>query len=179
MAEKKAIIIFSNAVAFDSDSKFGKKCATFAQADVNGLETLVASYGKSAASCDEAVKALEAGEACVYTKDGNIDVILENVDRRTLVVVVSDKGVAFWGHGVNNKAGAVNRAVNAQDIYVTVANITDLPITAECTGAVLYQMMKDPNLKISEINKLKEAISRMESVIARDNREPWDKHDCA
>ena len=40
-------------------------------------------------------------------------------------------------------------------------------------------MMKDPNLKISEINKLKEAISRMESVIARDNREPWDKHDCA
>ena len=105
--------------------------------------------------------------------------LLENVDRRTLVVVVSDKGVAFWGHGVNNKAGAVNRAVNAQDIYVTIANITDLPITAECTGAVLYQMMKDPNLKISEINKLKEAISRMESVIARDNREPWDKHDCA
>ncbi len=179
MAEKKAIIIFSNAVAFDADSKFGKKCATFAQADVNGLETLVASYGKSAASCDEAVKAVEAGDPCVYTKDGNIDVILENVDRRTLVVVVSDKGAAFWGHGVNNKAGAVNRAVNAQDIYVTIANITDLPITAECTGAILYQMMKDPNLKISEINKLKEAISRMESVIARDNREPWDKHDCA
>ncbi len=139
----------------------------------------MASYGKSAASCDEAVKAVEAGDPCVYTKDGNIDVILENVDRRTLVVVVSDKGVAFWGHGVNNKAGVVNRAVNAQDIYVTIANITDLPITAECTGAILYQMMKDPNLKISEINKLKEAISRMESVIARDNREPWDKHDCA
>ena len=94
-------------------------------------------------------------------------------------MVVSGKGVAFWGFGVNNKAGAVNRAATAQDIYVTIANIVDLPITAECTGAILYQMMKDPNLKISEINKLKEAISRMESVIARDNREPWDKHDCA
>lgn len=179
MAEKKAIIIFSNAVAFDADSKFGKKAATFANADTAGLETLVAGYGKSAATCDEAVKALEAGESCVFTHDGNIDAVLDSVDRRTLVVVVSDKGVAFWGHGVNSKAGAVARSVNAQDIYVTVAYITDLPVTAECTGGVLYQMLKDPNLKIAEINKLKEAIARMESVIARDNREPWDKHDCA
>lgn len=179
MAEKKAIIVFSNAVTIDPDSKFGKKSATFAKADINGLEALVATYGKSAATCDEAVKAAEAGEACVYTKDSNLDAVLDGVDRKTLVVVVSDKGVAFWGFGVNNKAGAISRAANAQDIYVTIANIVDLPITAECTGAILYQMMKDPNLKISEINKLKEAISRMESVIARDNREPWDKHDCA
>ncbi len=179
MAEKKVIVIFSDAVTVDPDSKFGKKSAIFAQADVNGLEALVATYGKSAVTCDEAVKAVETSEACVYTKDSNLDAVLDNVDRKTLVVVVSSKGVAFWGFGVNNKAGAVSRAINAQDIYVTIANIVDLPITSECTGAILYQMMKDPNLKISEINKLKEAISRMESVIARDNREPWDKHDCA
>ena len=39
--------------------------------------------------------------------------------------------------------------------------------------------MKNPNLKLEEIKKLKEALVRMESVIQRDNREPWDKHDCA
>ena len=32
---------------------------------------------------------------------------------------------------------------------------------------------------LEEIKKLKEALVRMESVIQRDNREPWDKHDCA
>ena len=45
--------------------------------------------------------------------------------------------------------------------------------------AEIYQVMKNPNLKLEEIKKLKEALVRMESVIQRDNREPWDKHDCA
>lgn len=179
MADKKAIIIFSNAISFDTDSKLGKKAATFANADITGLEPLIASYAKKVENAQKAVEAVEAGDVCVYTDDSNIDVIIDAVDRRTLVVVISDKGVAFWGHGVNSKAGAIARAINAQDIYVTIANITDLEITSECTGAILYQMLKDPNLKIAEINKLKEAIARMESVIARDNREPWEKHDCA
>ena len=70
-------------------------------------------------------------------------------------------------------------AVNAQDIAVTIATIADLPIDEDCTGAIIYQVMKNPNLKLEEIKKLKEALVRMESVIQRDNREPWDKHDCA
>ena len=80
---------------------------------------------------------------------------------------------------MNAKAGSVARAVNAQDIAVTIAAITDLPIDETCTGAIIYQVMKNPNLKLDEIKKLKEALVRMESVIQRDNREPWDKHDCA
>ena len=34
-------------------------------------------------------------------------------------------------------------------------------------------------MKLEEIGKLKEALTRMEGALARDNREPWDKHDCA
>ena len=59
------------------------------------------------------------------------------------------------------------------------ATIADLPVGEACTGAIIYQVMKNPNLKLEEIKKLKEALVRMESVIQRDNREPWDKHDCA
>ncbi|MFQ8735889.1 MAG: hypothetical protein ACLSAH_07520 [Bilophila wadsworthia] len=83
------------------------------------------------------------------------------------------------GLAVNPKAGIVGRAVNAQDIAVTIATIADLPVDEDCTGAIIYQVMKNPNLKLEEIKKLKEALVRMESVIQRDNREPWDKHDCA
>ena len=104
---------------------------------------------------------------------------LEAADRRTLVVVAAADGVAFYGLAVDSKAGAVARAVNAQDIAVTIATIADLPVSAQCTGGIIYQAMKNPNLKLDEIRKLKEALVRMESVIQRDNREPWDKHDCA
>ncbi|MBD5641311.1 MAG: hypothetical protein HDQ91_02685 [Desulfovibrio sp.] len=54
-----------------------------------------------------------------------------------------------------------------------------MPIGPDCEAAVLYQVLKDPNLKLNEIIKLQEALARMESVIERNNREPWDKHDCA
>ncbi len=46
-------------------------------------------------------------------------------------------------------------------------------------AGVIYQVLKDPNLKFNELIKLQEALARMGSVIERNNREPWDKHDCA
>ena len=67
---------------------------------------------------------------------------LEAADRRTLVVVVSASGTAFYGLAVNPKAGIVGRAVNAQDIAVTIATIADLPVDEDCTGAIIYQVMK-------------------------------------
>lgn len=53
---------------------------------------------------------------------------------------------------------------------MTIATIADLPVDEACTGAIIYQVMKNPNLKLEEIKKLKEALVRMESVIQRDNR---------
>ena len=93
--------------------------------------------------------------------------------------MAASNGVAFYGLAINGKAGVVERAVTAADVALTIATIADLAIDGSCTAAVIYQVMKNPNLKLDEIKKLKEAIARMESVINRDNREPWDKHDCA
>ena len=80
---------------------------------------------------------------------------------------------------MNKKAGTIERNVVAADVIATICYVADLPVPADCTGAVLYQALKDPDMKLKEVAKLKEAISRMEVALQRDNREPWDKHDCA
>ena len=100
--------------------------------------------------------AFEADAALVIVEGADaLALALEAADRRTLVVVVR------FRHGllrlaVNPKAGIVD-AVNAQDIAVTIATIADLPVDEDCTGAIIYQVMKNPNLKLEEIKKLKEA----------------------
>ena len=105
---------------------------------------------------------------------------LDKLKKKAAVLPHADAaGLKELAVAVNAKAGTVGRAVNAQDIAVTIATIADLPVDESCTGAIIYQVMKNPNLKLEEIKKLKEALVRMESVIQRDNREPWDKHDCA
>jgi hypothetical protein len=35
-------------------------------------------------------------------------------------------------------------------------------------------VLKETNLKLNEFIKLKEALTRMETALQRDNREPWD-----
>lgn len=176
MAEKKAILVL-NASA---DSL--KKAVLLPNANCNGLAEAAEALGAVKAEADGIAALFEApGETAFVLAEGDaaLAAAVEAADRRTLIVVANDSGAAFQGLAINAKAGSVDRAVNAQDIAVTIATIADLPITEACTGAIIYQVMKNPNLKLDEIKKLKEAISRMESVIQRDNREPWDKHDCA
>ena len=149
-------------------------------ADAAGLKDLAVALGGVCAGASGIKAAFEADAALVIVEGADaLAPALEAADRRTLVVVASASGTAFYGLAVNPKAGIVGRAVNAQDIAVTIATIADLPVGEACTGAIIYQVMKNPNLKLEEIKKLKEALVRMESVIQRDNREPWDKHDCA
>ena len=104
---------------------------------------------------------------------------LDAANRRTVIVLAGKSGAAFHGMSINSKVGEINRQADADDIVLTVANLVDVPIGDDCEARVLYQVFKDPNLKLNEIIKLQEAIARMESVLERNNREPWDKHDCA
>ena len=182
MAEKKAIFVVLPSVALSDSSevldKLKKKAALLPNADIAGLEDMALALGGKKVEA----AALEGAEDALLVVQGDEAVLaaaLEAADRRTLVVVAATDGLAFYGLAVDSKAGSVARAVNAQDIAVTIATIVDLPISADCTGGIIYQAMKNPNLKLDEIKKLKEALVRMESVIQRDNREPWDKHDCA
>ena len=182
MAEKKAILLMLPSVALSGASealdKLKKKAVLLANADSAGLEALGLELGGKKVEA-AALKGAEDALLVVQGDEAALAAALEAADRRTLVVVAAADGVAFYGLAVDSKAGAVARAVNAQDIAVTIATIADLPVSAQCTGGIIYQAMKNPNLKLDEIRKLNEALVRMESVIQRDNREPWDKHDCA
>ena len=93
--------------------------------------------------------------------------------------VGSLKGL-FVMHGPGLKKGyRLQRNMWLNDVAATVCYLLDLPVPEQCEGAVLYQAFKDPNFKLKEINKLRDALGRMETAVARQEREPWDKHDCA
>ena len=186
MAEKKAILVLADSLDLnasgDTLDALRKKAALLPHADCAGLAAVAEKLGAvkpDASGIQAALDGTKEDSVLVMVEGDALAAALEAADRRTLVIVATGKGAAFYGLAINAKAGTVERAVNAQDIAVTIATIADLPVDENCTGAIIYQVMKNPNLKLDEIRKLKEALVRMESVIQRDNREPWDKHDCA
>lgn len=186
MAEKKAILVLADSLDLNASGEaldaLKKKAALLPNADCSGLAAAAEKLGAVKADASGIQAALDGAKedsVLVMVEGDALAAALEAADRRTLVIVATGKGAAFHGLAINAKAGTVERAVNAQDIAVTIATIADLPVDESCTGAIIYQVMKNPNLKLDEIRKLKEALVRMESVIQRDNREPWDKHDCA
>ena len=175
MAEKKAILVLADALDLNASGEaldaLRKKAALLPGADCAGLADLAEKLGavKTDGSGIQAALDGARGDSVLVMAEGDaLAAALEAADRRTLVVVAAGRGAAFYG-----------MAINAKDIAVTIATIADLPVDESCTGAIIYQVMKNPNLKLDEIRKLREALVRMESVIQRDNREPWDKHDCA
>lgn len=103
---------------------------------------------------------------------------LEAADRNTLVVLASAENLYFYGLGIKRSA-AVERKALAKDVVPTICYVADLPVPATATGAVLYQVLKDPNLKLNEIKKLKDGLARIEAAMHRESKDPWDKHDCA
>lgn len=185
MAEKKSLILVSKDLSLKAASpaldSLRKKAALLPNAHWDGLPELIKNLGGVETSAQQLAAACEGENALLLLNGGEdaLSAALEAADRRTLLVVLATDGVALHGLAIDAKAGQVDRAVNAQDIAVTVATIVDMPIDATCTGGIIYQAMKNPNLKLEEIKKLKEALIRMESVLQRDNREPWEKHDCA
>ncbi|OLN28287.1 hypothetical protein DVDV_1668 [Desulfovibrio sp. DV] len=193
MAEKKVIVLLADQASLDAGGdalkKFKKKAvvaANYTAGDVAGEARRVP--GAVTAGPDGVAKALEDGAALVLVEMGDaapeavnaaVAAALEAADRRTLVVLAANNLLAFYGLGINTKIGSIERAACARDVVPTLAHIADLPLADDATGAILYQVLKETNLKLTELGKLKEALSRMEAALQRDNREPWDKHDCA
>ncbi|WP_027176796.1 hypothetical protein [Desulfovibrio aminophilus] len=192
MAEKKVILLLAGEVSLDGGDaakKFKKKAVlvnNYTAGDVAAEALRVA--GAAAVAPEGIAQTLEAGAALCVVKLGAPDAAaldaalakaLEAADRRTLVVLAGSNLLAFQGLGVNTKTGSTDRQAFARDVVPTLAHIADLPIPDDTTGAVLYQVLKETNLKLNEFIKLKEALARMETALQRDNREPWDKHDCA
>ncbi len=192
MAEKKALIVLAPAAelgAGTSIEKLLKKGALFSSyAAGTVVENDVLAEAAKELQPQDIAAAIEEGIALGVVNlstantaalDAALALILDGADRKTVIAVVAQNGLVLHGTGINGKAGSIARPAAAKDIVPTLAYITDFAITQACTGAILYQALKSPNMKLDETTKLKEAIIRMEGALARDNREPWDKHDCA
>ena len=93
--------------------------------------------------------------------------------------VGSLKGLlTFTGPGIK-KGYRLERTSNLIDLVPTICYLMDWPMPSTVDGAVLFQVYKDPDLKIKESKKLKDGLARMETALQRGERQPWDKHECA
>jgi len=193
MADKKVVLIVCGEADVnaggDVTKKFLKKAVAFTNFDNAGsVAEGMKIEGAAAVAADGVAKLFEEDGAFAVVELGNVSgaaldaalaQITDAADRRTLTVLATDAALYLSGLGMDKKAGDLARKVVAADIVATLCYVADLPVPDDCVGAVLYQALKDPNRKLKEIAKLKEAIGRMEVALQRDNREPWDKHDCA
>jgi len=193
MADKKVVLLVCGDVDVNAAGsvmqKFVKKsvaCVNFDSADAAAEAAKI--EGSATVAGDGVAKVFEEDGAFAIVNLGAVDPagleaamakITEATDRRTLIALATGKTLYLGGLGMDKKSGDITRGVRAADIVATICYVADLPIPADSTGAVLYQALKDPNMKLKEVAKLKDAISRMEAALQRDNREPWDKHDCA
>ena len=193
MAEKKVIMLVAGKANIEGDGaswkKFQKKAVVvknYTPGDAAAFAAKVPGGVKTTA--DALAATFEGDTAFAYVVAGDLDAagledsmgkILAAADRRTLVVLAAANALMFYGLGTNSKVPSIDRPAQVEDIVPTAAYIADLPLPDDTTGAVLYQVLKETNLKLNEFLKLKEALTRMETALQRDSREPWDKHDCA
>jgi len=193
MADKKVVLIVCGEVDVNAAGsvmqKFLKK--SVALADFNPADAAAEAAkieGAAAVAADGVAKVFEDDGAFAIVDLGAVDpagleaamaAVNDAADRRTLIALAAGKALYLGGLGMDKKADNIARSVCAADVVATICYVADLPVPADCTGAILYQALKDPNMKLKEIAKLKEAIGRMEAALQRDTREPWDKHDCA
>lgn len=77
----------------------------------------------------------------------------------------SMKGL-FIAKGPEIREGEIiERTIWLTDIVPTICYILDLPIPKDCEGAILYQILKDPDFKIKEIEKIKRDYERIKKAI--------------
>ena len=84
----------------------------------------------------------------------------------------------FSGPGIK-KGATLDRPCHLVDFVPTLCYASGLPMPEGAEGAVLYNAFVDPNGPFSEIQKLRKSLENMEDALAKQTREPWEKHDCA
>ncbi len=178
MADKKAVLVQCAGEITNASEKFSKK-ALFAQSYVaNEAEGFDVAESCLVSEIADKLAADKLFLNVCINDESEIDGILDAVDRQTTIVAIASNGVFFYGYGIA-KGVELTRVVTTKDIVPTLSYVVNFPIPPQSTGAVIYQALKDPDFPAGEIAKLKLALERMESAMARENKDPWDKHDCA
>ncbi len=107
-----------------------------------------------------------------------IDKCFDLATTKMLVVVVCPTMALFYGLGIERSV-VLEKPLPAGCIAPTIAWIGDLPLPAQVEAAPAYAVIKGLNFKAKEIAKMKDTVDALMLKIERDNRKPWDKHDCA
>ena len=107
-----------------------------------------------------------------------IDQALGVNSTKMLLVVLGKSSALFYGLGIE-RGLTLEKALPAACVAPTLAWIGDLPLPAQVEAAPAYAVIKGLNFKAKEMAKLKDANDALMLKIERDNRKPWDKHDCA
>ena len=107
-----------------------------------------------------------------------IDQALGVNSTKMLLVVLGQSSALFYGLGIE-RGLVLEKALPAACVAPTLAWLGDLPLPAEVEAAPAYAVIKGLNFKAKEMAKLKDANDALMLKIERDNRKPWDKHDCA
>lgn len=97
---------------------------------------------------------------------------------KMILVVVTPTMALFYGLGIERNL-VLEKPLPAACIAPTLAWLGDLPLPAQVEAAPAYAVIKGLNFKAREIAKLKDTNDALMLKIERDNRKPWDKHDCA
>ncbi len=107
-----------------------------------------------------------------------LDQALAIPSAKMLIIVAARSTALFYGLGIE-RGVVLEKTLPAACIAPTAAWIGDLPLPANVEAAPAYAVLKGLNFKAREIAKLKDANDALMLKIERDNRKPWDKHDCA
>ena len=187
MSDKKVILILSGQAQLEGGpavEKFAKKAARANAYQGGDLKALVEANGQAVFAAPEEIKdQFDKGAAfvCVESSDDEaaMAAAAAAMDRRTLIIWVGSESARFGGFGTK-KGGETDRDVFARDIRPTINYLADVPLTDDVDGAIIYQVLKDVNLKAKEISRLNDAVARMEAAMERaEGHDPWKKHDCS
>jgi hypothetical protein len=86
--------------------------------------------------------------------------------------------LGFMGPGIR-QGYRLAKPCQLVSLAPTLAYAAGFPMPADAEGAVLYPLLKEPNFMSKEMEKLRKAVESLEFALGRQQREPWEKHDCA
>ncbi|OYT31878.1 MAG: hypothetical protein B6U94_01610 [Thermofilum sp. ex4484_79] len=82
--------------------------------------------------------------------------------------VGSLKGLCIFSGPKIKKGLVLQRNMWLTDIVPTVCYLLDLPVPKDAEGSIIYQIFEDPNFKLNEINKLRNALKRLREAIEKE-----------
>lgn len=77
--------------------------------------------------------------------------------------------LTMTGPGIE-KGYRLQRTCGIVDAVATICYLLDLPVPETTEGGVLYQAFEDPDFELKEIQRLRDALARMEVMLAGQGR---------